>query len=367
MKKAIHLAAFDRNIGDNGLNLAIEKMLSNYFNISRMEIVGNSFGKNEVKKINECDLIIFGGGGLIHSCSGGSSRKNRTRTGTMWNIEMKDLISLKPKIVAYGVGYNRFVGEPGPLPVMGKFFEVLRKKESIASFRNDNSINNFLSEFPEFNQYVQEIPDPGLFCRHETTKKSDHVVIQIATDRMEFRYPNGFDKFLDFINSILDQIPYKTILIPHTSSDEKIYKKYKNKIKVDVIYPLMNRMEQTMKVIEVYKRSKYTISTRGHSQLFSIGNGIPTFSISTHNKVKEFMENNNLSEYNHDYLNSSNKSGLDKFKHFRSNLIDYSERIEKLNTEFDQIIEKHWIIWVFSILIFSFLIRLWGLLMYGEI
>jgi uncharacterized membrane protein len=29
--------------------------------------------------------------------------------------------------------------------------------------------------------------------------------------------------------------------------------------------------------------------------------------------------------------------------------------------KFDQIIEKHWVIWVFSILIFSFLIRLWGL------
>ena len=66
MKKAIHLAAFNRNIGDNGLNLAIEKMLSSFLEIDRMEIVGNAFEKNKIDKLNEYDVIIFGAGGLIH-------------------------------------------------------------------------------------------------------------------------------------------------------------------------------------------------------------------------------------------------------------------------------------------------------------
>lgn len=338
MKKAIHLAAFDRNIGDNGLNIAIENMTSDFLDIRRMEIVGNAFDYDQVKEINDCDVVLFGGGGLIHSCSGGNSRKNRTRTGTMWNIPLKDLINLKPKVVAYGVGYNRFVGEPGPLPVMGDFFKVLKDKDSIVSFRNDNSINNFLEEFPKFEGYVEQIPDPGIFCRNSTNEKSDHVVIQIATDRLEYRYPGGFEKFISFLNKILVNIPYKTILIPHTLSDQKIYSKYKHKIKVDVVYPLMNKVDQTMKVIEVYKRSKYTVSTRGHSQLFSIGNNVPTFSISTHNKVKEFMHNHGLSKYNHDYLESNEEEGLSKFKGFINSLQDYSERLALLNLEFDKTI-----------------------------
>lgn len=336
MKKAIHLAAFNRNIGDNGLNIAIEKMLSKFLSIDRMEIVGNAFEKDKINLLNKYDFVIFGGGGLIHSCSGGISRKNRTRTGTMWNIELKDLRKLKPRIITYGVGYNRFTGEPDPLPAMGKFFDVLKDRKSIISFRNDNSKNKFLEYFPRFKDSVLEIPDPGLFCRHSIEKKENYVVIQIATDRINFRYPNGIKNFISELNSLLKLIPYKTILIPHTVADEKIYKKFKRELGVSIIYPLMNKMNQTMKIIEVYKKAIFTISTRGHSQLFSIGNNIPTFSISTHNKVKDFMIKHDLGEYNYDYLKESRDVGMSKFKHFLLSQEKYYSELIALNEDFDK-------------------------------
>ena len=135
-KNLIHICPYDRNVGDNALNIAIDNMLSEYFNIDHFELVGSNYGIETYNKFNQYDGIIFGGGGVIHSCSGGSSRKNRDRTGTMWNMDLELIEKLEAKIILYSTGYNRFGGEPEPLERMGEFFDVLNSKRALVS-RND--------------------------------------------------------------------------------------------------------------------------------------------------------------------------------------------------------------------------------------
>lgn len=51
MKKVIHLSAYNRNVGDNALNWAIDKSLADHFVVEPMELVGNPFGVEEFERL----------------------------------------------------------------------------------------------------------------------------------------------------------------------------------------------------------------------------------------------------------------------------------------------------------------------------
>ncbi|MES2922446.1 MAG: polysaccharide pyruvyl transferase family protein [Verrucomicrobiota bacterium] len=334
-KKLIHLAPFDRNVGDNALNRAIQDMLGSAFEIEPMELVGNPFGVDEFNRMNNAAAVIFGGGGVIHSCSGGGSRKNRLKTGTMWNMDLDAIKALRSKIILYSVGFNKFDGEPDPLVRMGEFFDVLNEKRALVSFRNDQSKERFLEYFPRFSG-IEVVPDPGAFCRGRITGTySDYAIIQIATDRMDFRYPGGLEKFCVLLNKLASMVDCKVILLPHTQADYKIYTEYRSRFDVDDIFPLMQEFQQVDKIMDLYRNARFTISTRGHSQICSIGNHTPTFAISTHPKVMGYMRENGLQEFAYDYHSDQPEICVERFCGFLKNLGTCREKIGDLNRRFD--------------------------------
>jgi len=328
MKKCAHLCVYGRNAGDNALNLAIEEKLKDVYQFNYVPLLQNNFNVQVIDKLQTYDTILLGGGGLIHSFRPDLTRWNKT--GTMWNISLQDLKNLKPKIILYGVGFNRFDGEPGPIKQMGEFFQILKDKKALVSFRNDGSEQNFVKYFPQFRNDFTTIPDPGLMYNFLPEQTKKHVVMNIASDRLNLRYnksgTRSFDDFMKFIQKIRSLFDCPVILIPHTPDDEKLYKT----LKIDncEILPFYSKKEDTHKIFEIYKQSHFTISTRGHSQLCSIGNSVPTFSISTHPKVKDFMKNINMLDYCYNYHLSSHDLGLKKFKQF---LLDYNKH-EMINT-----------------------------------
>ena len=52
---------------------------------------------NTVNQLNKYDTVLFGGGGLIHSYRPDLGKWNKS--GTMWNISLSDLQSIKSKIM----------------------------------------------------------------------------------------------------------------------------------------------------------------------------------------------------------------------------------------------------------------------------
>ncbi len=317
MKKIIHLAPFNRNIGDNALNLAIEEMLGTRMKFERMELVGNPFDRKVYERLADSDGVIFGGGGVIHSCSGDNSRKNRTKSGTMWNMNQTLIRSIAEKTCLYSVGFNRFEGEPPPLDAMATFFGTLLSAGSLISMRNDGSAKRLSTYFPEFKGLIPTIPDPGLLYRGKAGfRQGNYVIVQIATDRLNFRYPDGLDSFIDLLNRILASIPYRKILLPHTNADEAVYRELGPRLAIDEVIPLNLSIKKTPEMIGLYAGAKFSISTRGHSQLCSIGNQCPTFAISTHSKVKGFFDTIGMSRYCFDYLKEDKKTALDKFEKF---------------------------------------------------
>ena len=339
-KKVIHLAPFDRNIGDNALNFAIEKMLEPRFEIEKMELVGNPFGIDEFRKMSLADAVIFGGGGVIHSCSGGNSRKNRESTGTMWNMDLDLIRELEAKIILYSVGFNKFDGEPEPLSKMGEFFDVLNEKKALVSFRNDLSKHRFLDYFPQFSG-IEVMPDPGLFCRGAVRKVNQpYALAQIATDRLEYRYPNGIEHFIEVVNSLALETSCKVILLPHTNADAKIYGRYRNLLNTVRIFDLKIAFDEVHLAMDLYRNAEFTISTRGHSQICSIGNGTPTFALSTHPKARGFMIEIGQEAACFDYLHESIDLCLPRFRNFLDRLPKIRRELVEVNQQFDDTINS---------------------------
>jgi polysaccharide pyruvyl transferase WcaK-like protein len=337
MKKCAHICVLNRNIGDNALNLAIRNLFLDHFQFEHIELLRNKFEKKTLDNLEKNDIIIFGGGGLIHSFNPNGTWK---KTGTMWNINFQDLKKISKPIVLYGVGFNHFFNEPRPINQMKTFFEILNSKNSLISFRNDGSKQRFLSYFPELkNIEIYEIPDPGLFFRITKTQTIEkYVLINIAADRINFRYDN-FDKFKEFMNLLLREINLPVKLIPHTPDDMRLYSTLNLSKKLEIL-PFYNNVKDTSKVVQLYKNSEFTISTRGHSQIISIGNEIPTFQIATHPKVTAFADECNLKDFCYVYNQNTFDEGIAKFKNFLNNINRIRQDLKKLNNEFDNKIKN---------------------------
>lgn len=335
--KTLHICALNRNVGDNALNLAIRKMLGDFLDFHNCNIIGNKFNPKKVKEANGYDLIMLGGGGLIHSYS---PSKANIRSGTNWQINLSDLNNIKKPIVLYGVGFNHFYGDPPPLPQMLKMFEILKRKKSLISFRNDGSIDRFKSYFPKFNYKLHEIPDPGLFFRPETKRqyKEDFIVIQLASDRFKKRYKGNYKRIINILKKIIETIELKALLIPHTIDDHKLYKSI-NLPNVDV-FDFKKMLTDTDEVIGLYKHAKFSISTRGHSQICSIGNDTPTFSISTHPKVIGFAKECQLDEYVVNFPQDNDNLILHKFENFSNSIEKIKSKTNELNKRFEKDIKS---------------------------
>lgn len=332
-RRAAHICALNRNVGDNALILAIRQMLAEHFHFQHVEILGNKFPPNALRTLERNDVIIFGGGGLIHSF--GPRGNPLERTGTLWDIDLKDLAKLSKPIVLYGVGFNHFYGDPPPLPAMREMFNVLVEKKSLIAFRNDGSEQRFLKYFPEFSGEIGTIPDPGIFFRPVPPKKGGYVVLQIAADRVNLRFGSKFDAFIKFIQELIGKIKQPVKLVPHTPDDERLYREIGPRLKVEVI-PFLRRGADTHKMIGLYAGADFSISTRGHSQICSIGNSIPTFSISTHPKVEAFAAACGVSDWCFNLDREDFDIGRAKFADFQEKLPEIRAYLDDLNQGFDR-------------------------------
>lgn len=332
--KIAHLCVLNRNIGDNALNLVIDDRLKENYSIKYINVLNNFFNDKNVEKLQGYKLIVFGGGGLLHSY--GPKGNRIERTGTHWHIKLIDLKKLQPKIILFGIGFNHFYNEDGPLPVVRDFFEILIEKDSIISFRNDGSKERFLKYYPEFENYIEEIPDPGVFFRIKQNKPSEpYVVLQVASDRKHLRYGNHINELLEYLKILCSKIDYRILAVPHTPDDVKFNEFLKQHLDIELV-PLKNKVKDTKKVVALYSGSQFTISTRGHSQILSVGNNVPTYSIITHPKVEGFAKSCGLMDYTFNFTKNHNDFKNDSFDKFLKDINKIDNKLHILNNNFDQ-------------------------------
>jgi hypothetical protein len=207
-----HLYAQDYNVGDHLLAVGVQSMFLRWFEprilFRSFDIHTTILDQVFIDRINnEADLLLIGGGGLIHGID-------------RWMLHLDDELieTIKKPIIVFGVGYNFFRGEDCFSPILKNSLQLMAKKALSFSVRNDGSQDKLMG----YGLYFPEVSDPGFFIDYFPSKKSygDYVIVQLAND---LRPNRGFhDEFNASIAALIKKISekYTVILIPHLEVDE---------------------------------------------------------------------------------------------------------------------------------------------------
>ena len=294
--RILHLAVYDRNIGDNALNYEIDRHLRFFFpqsEIFHMHILKKVFTSKDLSNLNSYDFLVVGGGGLFTTFN---YAKNRNFSGysNLFRIPNNLLKQITTKVVFYGIGFNNFHGVPLSKGAI-EFLRIVKDKGWIFTVRNDGSRKRLADRLPlNLVNVLSTIPDPGCFYRFKRESRQPIVAINIAMDLPERRYQNSTAAVVKSIfSSIPDHLSTRVVL--HTPPDKKIdpfvlpYTK-----KIGGLYSKNEDLDLAWKP---YADVSYVIATRGHGQIIPSANFIPTFAISTHPKVIGFAKHNHLRDY----------------------------------------------------------------------
>jgi len=297
MKNLLHLAAPGKNVGDNALILGV-KSLFKTCNLELKNVRNTILSKKFIEIINEkYDGLIIGGGGLLHAPQSIRKLTNDT-SGTLIRINTNNLKYLKIPLIVYGVGYNVFRGEQELPEIAKKSINDLANKALHFSVRNDGSLERLSSYLGFTHKKILEVPDPGLFTPYIDGKLDpSKIIIQIAADRLNNRFKNSLtlDRFIKSLKKLIDEnLNYSFYFSPHCPIDEIfINKHFKNYKKID----LMTNIEETSKIMGIYRTSKVVIGQRGHGNICPFGINTPIICLVSHDKNLGFMRKIGFEDY----------------------------------------------------------------------
>lgn len=319
--KVIHYSVYNRNIGDNALNWYIDETFKDKFDYYEVYNLfdgtdNKTFTRKDVDYMNTFDIVIIGGGGLLHPIYKDKKNNKDLEYPTVLRISNDLLEKINTHIVLYGWGYDNTKREP-PLPKeTKKFLKICRKKGWHIFFRNDNTLKRLKNELggPECKSFF-EIPDPGLFFEIPKVKKiNNRIGINITLDKIKNRFNSRREviKFIKWLDNFIKNKGYEPIYIPHTNPDLKL----KNFHPDLNFLPLKNDFNLTKEAWQEYRKCDRVITMRGHGLIVNTANLIPTFAISTHPKVRGFSDSNGLERFYWDKFSQDFQELEKKLNHF---------------------------------------------------
>lgn len=306
MAKILHLAAHSHNLGDK---IASQKV-RDYIHGDNKWINWNFVPIHSADFINQHDILLLGGGGLIEGMAWG-----RRPTGWKLPISAQTIKRVKIPIICVGLGVNEFRKVESLSKEGVENLRTLIELSTHFSVRNDGSKKR-IKELTGLD--VESIPDPGVFVGGESQRKE---VLK-------------YGAFNPAINSDMPSVvrgrcittkemcdickEMKLVPIAHTPLDEQIGFGCKRTL------------------LDEYNKYDYAVVMRGHGQIVGYGKNIPTISLISQNKLMGFAEENGLEDYCVDTLEKEWKSKLfnmvDRLTNDKQYLYDWY-RIRNMNMD----------------------------------
>lgn len=296
-----------------------------------------------IKDINKkIDLVLVGGGGLFLS-----DQKNSDTSKSGWQLNMSNnlMSQINKPIVVFGVGYNRFRNQKDFKKIFRKNINILYDKSIFFGLRNKGSIKNTskylvkkkkLTLQPCITTIINKLS--YINNSNQSFKIKKKIAIGFSADRMNYRF-NNKKIFKNFISTIEDLIllwknkNYKVEIILHKNLDILIAKKINKEILKKI--KIINLTDVSVKkTIDYYKSLDLLYAMRGHHQLIAAGLCIPFYSIISHDKIKFFVDDNNLNKYSADVNDLNFKKKILNFSKSESNIF-------KIKNKLDEIIKKN--------------------------
>lgn len=152
-----HLHVWDqKNKGDRAIVLAVQELL--HSNFQKCKIIDfsvevlKSGSSAEIKKINQADLVVIGGGGIFYSY--------------FLPYDLSIIKAIKKPIIIFGAGYIKEIGAPDLSPEAVKSVTTLIKKSSAIGVR-DFKTKEFLVKNGIGAAKVKVIGDPAALLSEE--------------------------------------------------------------------------------------------------------------------------------------------------------------------------------------------------------
>jgi len=242
--KIAHIHVWDKkNKGDFGIVLAVKDLLKENLNNFKIEFIDFPIeflreGTNEdIKKINNCNIVVLGGGGIFYKY--------------FMPFNKKIINNIKKPLIIFGVGYIKEIGTRKMEEKELESIVFLCQKAKVVSFR-DNYTKNFLVQKGLAGKEIDVIGDPAVLLNEEKDKK-----IKISKDKINIGLNLNYSGWLGFgwwQNKIIQS--YNVIIKYYQKNNADIYYMVHHPGE----YKILNNLNN-VKIIDVYpKKQKYIYS-----------------------------------------------------------------------------------------------------------
>lgn len=295
---------FVSNAGDTVLSQCVRRFF--YFRKWNIKDVTQKVDQRLIDEINESDVLIIGGGGLFLP----DTNENAV-SGWQWAVSKEQVEQIKVPIVVFSVGYNYFKDQTNSELFISSLNHIV-EKAAFVGLRNTGSV-----------KVVRELVDDSLKNKIEyqpctTTlirklygvqpkKRTKTVAFNIAFDREERRYVEDKDVILSQVAkaaALIEERGYSIIYVAHSDEDLRFLPYLQ---RAGVQYKVKNLSHCFPdKVIQFYRKMIVVIGMRGHAQMIPFGIGVKIISLGTHDKMRWFLQDNNMEDC---YLDLNEKCG----------------------------------------------------------
>jgi polysaccharide pyruvyl transferase WcaK-like protein/2-polyprenyl-3-methyl-5-hydroxy-6-metoxy-1,4-benzoquinol methylase len=313
----LHIASHNINMGDGAISAGIRRMVETVVGtptrFTAVDIVdyknyGQHFSAEQINEIKP-DLVLIGGGGTI------DGHPHREHTGTAFSMPFEEFDKIQAPVGLMGLGHNIFPNqEVYHMDTLEEFVLLCKSKGYPFSVRRDGSWERLSKELGgEAMSHIQRIPDPGFFVPVDTghftpeyvNDGRKNIILQIALDAYSHRF-GGEDVHEERIGQFTDDIRrYASRLV--TEFDSNIIFAIHTLADHVALVHLFSTTEQepirfnfrstglghplnAFAFYNTYAKADLVVGMRGHSVICSTGLGVPSIAISTHDKIKGFME-----------------------------------------------------------------------------
>lgn len=249
-------------------------------------------GSKEVKKLNNRDFIVIGGGGLFLK-----DTNPNNLSGWQWSCDVEHLSKIEKPLIAFAIGYNRFRGQEDFSDVFYEHINMFVKKSVFVGLRNHGSVEAIRTYL-----YTDELKKKVVFQPCMTTlisklyplltdykNKENFVVFNCAFDRQDMRSLD--ESSLISIAKVASKLSksLKVKYYAHAESDKNILKYFEN---YGVKYELVDFAGKTnvKNIIKEYSKARLVVGMRGHAQMIPFGCHTPILSIVSHDKMQWFLD-----------------------------------------------------------------------------
>lgn len=284
------------NLGDVYLRRATREAFSTAFpgaTFTDVE-VRRIFTERDVAMLDEHDLVVVGGGGLLLRDTFPNDVSD-----WQWGCGVELLRSIRAPIVVYAIGYNRFRGQDDfARPLFDRHMQCLVERSAFFSVRNTGSVaavRRYLSE--DVHDRVRLSHCPSLLFPRVVPERaigSRRIGLLLAGDRLHLRHPDR-DGFASRIRALARGLGRHSELhvIAHQPHDLWFLEHLG-----DVRHTLVDLVGRSPEeAIACYSSLDVMIGDRGHAQMIPFALGCRIVSLVSHDKLAWFLQDVGLEDH----------------------------------------------------------------------